>query len=52
VKGQDSPQDRAKRAALDEWTRAVTGHGGFGRWTWAVSRSPSDVRDLVHRACA
>ena len=36
VKGQDSPRDPAKRDALDEWTRAVTGHGGFGRWTWAV----------------
>jgi hypothetical protein len=30
VKGQDSPQNDAKRAALDEWTRAVTEHGGFG----------------------
>jgi type III restriction enzyme len=50
VKGQDSPQNRAKRAALDEWTRAVTQHAGFGRWAWAVSRSPSDVADLVHEA--
>ena len=50
VKGQDSPQNRAKRAALDEWARAVTQHGGFGRWAWAVSRTPSDVADLVHDA--
>jgi type III restriction enzyme len=47
VKGQDSPQNEAKRAALDEWARAVTGHGGFGRWTWAVSRKPGDVADLI-----
>ena len=50
VKGQDSPQNQAKRAALDEWTRAVTRHGGFGGWAWAVSRTPSDVADLVHTA--
>jgi type III restriction enzyme len=50
VKGQDSPQNQAKRAALDEWTRAVSGYGGFGRWTWAVSRAPSDLADLVHGA--
>ena len=50
VKGQDSPQNQAKRAALDEWTRAVTQHGGFGRWVWGVSRTPSDVADVVHSA--
>ena len=50
VKGQDSPQNEAKRAALDEWTRAVTQHGGFGRWTWAVSRAPSDLADLIRAA--
>ena len=50
VKGQDSPQNQAKRAALDEWTRAVTAHGGFGHWRWAVSRAPSDIADLVRTA--
>jgi hypothetical protein len=50
VKGQDSPQNDAKRAALDEWTRAVSEHGGFGRWVWAVSRVPSDIADIVRAA--
>jgi type III restriction enzyme len=50
VKGQDSPQNQRKRAALDEWTRAVTTHGGFGHWRWAVSRTPSDIVDLVGTA--
>ncbi|MBI2525940.1 MAG: type III restriction endonuclease subunit R, partial [Candidatus Rokubacteria bacterium] len=50
VKGQDSPQNQAKRAALDEWVRAVTQHGGFGPWAWAVSRIPSDLTDLIHTA--
>jgi hypothetical protein len=30
--------------------RAVTAHGGFGQWRWAVSRAPSDIVDLVHAA--
>jgi type III restriction enzyme len=50
VKGQDSPQNDAKRAALEEWTRAVSEHGGFGRWLWAVSRAPSDVQDIMRAA--
>jgi type III restriction enzyme len=50
VKGQDSPQNQAKRAALDEWTRAVTEQGGFGRWRWAVSHTPSDLADSVQAA--
>jgi len=47
VKGQDSPQNQAKRAALHEWVHAVTEHGGFGKWTWGVSKSPSDIQDIV-----
>ncbi|MBX3473067.1 MAG: DEAD/DEAH box helicase family protein [Planctomycetes bacterium] len=43
VKGQDTPKDRAKRAALEEWVRAVNAHGGFGRWRSAVSYNAGDV---------
>ncbi|HEU4371478.1 MAG TPA: DEAD/DEAH box helicase family protein [Methylomirabilota bacterium] len=50
VKGLDSPQNQAKRAALHEWIHAVTEHGGFGRWTWGVSKSPSDILDVVAAA--
>jgi type III restriction enzyme len=50
VKGQDSPQNEAKRRALEEWTRAVTEHGGFGQWRWAVSRTPGDLADLIAAA--
>src|SRR3970282_1017302 len=42
VNGQDSSQNHAKRVSLDEWSRAVTQHGGFCRWAWTVSRAPSD----------
>jgi type III restriction enzyme len=47
VKGKDTPQDRAKRASLEEWIAAVNEHGGFGRWVWAVSFSPSDVAAIL-----
>ncbi len=47
VKGKDTPQDRAKRASLEEWIAAVNEHGGFGRWSWAVSFSPSDEAALL-----
>lgn len=47
VKGQDSPQNQAKRAALHQWAHAVTEHGGFGTWTWGVSKSPSDLQDVL-----
>ncbi|MCI0642758.1 MAG: DEAD/DEAH box helicase family protein [Gemmataceae bacterium] len=47
VKGKDTHQDRAKREFLDEWVRAVNAHGGFGRWAWAVSWLPADVKDIL-----
>ena len=47
VKGQDSDRDQTKRRFLDEWVRAVNAHGGFGRWAWDVSKSPSDIRDIL-----
>ena len=49
IKGRDSDRDRTKRRFLDEWVRAVNAHGGFGRWTWGVSKSPGDVRDILAR---
>jgi len=47
TKGQDSQQDRTKREFLDEWVRAVSGHDGFGKWAWAVSRNPKDVGQIL-----
>ena len=50
VKGRDRDGDRAKRTYLKEWCDAVTDHGGFGRWSCAVSRTPGDVHDLLAAA--
>ncbi len=51
TKGQDSEQNKTKRAFLDEWCKAVTRHGGFGKWRWAVSFNPNDlnmvIRDVI-----
>ena len=49
TKGQDSEQDQVKRRFLAEWVAAVNAHGGFGRWRWAVSRKPGDVKDILLR---
>jgi len=43
TKGQDRDKDKTKRAFLDEWCRAVNQHGGFGKWSWAVSFDPNDL---------
>ncbi|MFO0965932.1 MAG: DEAD/DEAH box helicase family protein [Gemmataceae bacterium] len=47
VKGQDSPQDKAKRAFADEWVLAVNQDGRFGRWAAAVSWTPADIKDIL-----
>ena len=47
TKGQDTKQDKVKRRYLDEWTQAVNAHGGFGRWSWAVTHHPGEIRDVL-----
>jgi type III restriction enzyme len=47
--GQDSEQDRAKRAALDTWVKGVNTKGGFGTWCWDVAFEPAQIHDLVQR---
>jgi type III restriction enzyme len=47
TKGQDTDQDKTKRAFLAEWSKAVNEYGGFGKWSWAVSRKPGDVVEIL-----
>lgn len=48
IKGEDSPQDQAKRAALGLWVKAVNEHGGFGTWAWdVVLGSATGLQDVV-----
>lgn len=51
IKGVDSPQNKAKRAALDEWVAAVNSVGGFGEWTADVAFQPAEIRDILDRHC-
>ncbi|MEX0803365.1 MAG: DEAD/DEAH box helicase family protein [Candidatus Binatia bacterium] len=50
TKGQDIDQDKTKRKFLNEWVNAVNEHGGFGTWSWAVSRQPGDVVGIIARS--
>ncbi|MFO0336600.1 MAG: BPTD_3080 family restriction endonuclease [Pseudomonadota bacterium] len=47
IKGDNTDQDCAKRAALAQWVAAVNAKGGFGTWRQAVAFDPNDVRDIV-----
>ncbi len=47
TKGQETDQDKTKRAFLEEWIKAVNEHGGFGKWRFALSRHPSDIQDIL-----
>lgn len=49
IKGQDSEQNRAKRAAMDTWVRAVNDQGGFGQWCFDVVFEPVLIRDAIRR---
>jgi type III restriction enzyme len=52
TKGQETEQDKAKRAALREWISAVNAHGGFGRWHAepAISKHPDDIPEILNKA--
>lgn len=49
IKGEDSAQNRAKRAALDAWVQAVNAKGGFGVWCWDVAFAAHEIQDIVNR---
>ena len=49
TKGRETEQDRTKRHFLEQWVQAVNTHGGFGPWTWDVSRAPDDIADILAR---
>ena len=49
IKGKDTDQDKTKREFLAEWVNAVNGHGGFGFWSWDVSKAPGEVKDILAR---
>lgn len=49
VKGQDNQEQQTKREFLSEWVRAINSHGGFGTWAADVSRTPTDIHEILQR---
>lgn len=49
IKGQDSEQNKAKRAALDIWVEGVNAKGGFGTWCWDVAFDMNLIQDILDR---
>ena len=49
TKGEPDGQSQAKRRALEQWVEAVNQHGGFCRWSAAVSTNPGDIKDILAR---
>ena len=47
VKGQDSAQNCARRAAMETWMQAVNEPGGFGQWCGAAVCEPATMRGVV-----
>lgn len=47
VKGVDSEQNRAKRAAMETWIKAVNEQGGFGHWCFDVVFDPAKTKDVL-----
>lgn len=50
VKGQETERDRAKQHALEQWVKAVTEDGRFGKWDSAIVYSPKETQLVVNRA--
>jgi type III restriction enzyme len=49
IKGMETEQDRAKRAATAKWVRAVNNlpERPYGKWGYVVCKNPHQVRALV-----
>ena len=47
IKGEDSDQNKVKRAALEAWVKAINVRRGFGVWCWDVALEPAEIQDIV-----
>jgi type III restriction enzyme len=47
IKGQDSEQNRAKRAAMDVWVQCVNQQENFGQWYADVVFDPAKLMDTL-----
>ncbi|MCY3972878.1 MAG: DEAD/DEAH box helicase family protein [Candidatus Dadabacteria bacterium] len=47
TKGQQKEEDDAKHAFMREWVEGVNENGEFGKWQFAVSKNPGDIKDIL-----
>ena len=47
TKGQQTEEDDSKHVYMKDWVKAVNEHRGFGKWRFAVSRTPADIKDVL-----
>jgi type III restriction enzyme len=47
IKGEDSEQDRAKRAALAAWVSSINTKGSFGTWCSDALFEPAQLQDVL-----
>lgn len=52
IKGTESPHNKAKRDALNEWVKAINAVDGFGRWAWDVAFKPGEVQEIIMKNAA
>lgn len=49
IKGEDSPQNQAKLAAMRAWVEGVNTKGGFGVWCHDVAYEMAKIQDILER---
>jgi type III restriction enzyme len=47
ITGEESDQNKAKRAALEVWVKGVNDRGALGVWCWDVAFDPARVWDIL-----
>ncbi|MCY4160025.1 MAG: type III restriction endonuclease subunit R, partial [Bacteroidetes bacterium] len=47
IKGQENEETDAKNKFMQQWIEAVNEHRGFGHWSFAVSREPGQLHEIL-----
>jgi len=46
IKGQENEETGCKHKFMQQWIEAVNEHGGFGQWSFAISREPGQLHEI------
>ena len=49
TKGRETQRDKEKYKYLKEWIRAVNEQGSFGKWHSAISKTPTDLQQILKK---